>query len=431
MNGVSSLNESTVEDAALAYLEDLGWGVAHGPDIAPDTPGAERGDYGDVVLARRLRDALGRLNSDLPAGALDDAFRKLTRLEGTSLEFRNRAFHRLMVDGVNVEYRDANGDLRGAQVKVIDFDDPSNNDWLAVNQFTVTENKNTRRPDVVLFVNGLPLGIIELKNPVDEDATIWTAWQQLQTYKEELPSLFAMNAALMVSDGMAALVGTLTAGREWFKPWRTISGEGLADSHMPELQVMLEGVCDVGRFLLMVRDFVVFEDDGSGVLVKKMAGYHQFHAVRVAVGETRRAVALQQRGVAEGGGRYESGQQPGGVPGDRRIGVVWHTQGSGKSLTMAFYAGAIVRDPVMENPTIVVLTDRNDLDDQLFGTFSRCRDLLRQTPTQASTRADLRRKLSVASGGVVFTTIQKFFSGGEGRYPPDAFGTAQYCGYCG
>ena len=418
MNGVSSLNESTVEDAALAYLESLGWGVAHGPDIVPDTPGAERGDYGDVVLARRLRDALVRLNPNLPAGALDDAFRKLTRLEGTSLAFRNRVFHRLMVDGVTVEYRDAGGGVRGAQVKVIDFDDPSNNDWLAVNQFTVTENKNTRRPDVVLFVNGLPLGIIELKNPVDEDATIWTAWQQLQTYKAELPSLFAMNAALMVSDGMTARVGTLTAGREWFKPWRTISGEGLADSHMPELQVMLEGVCDVGRFLLLVRDFVVFEDDGSGVLAKKMAGYHQFHAVRVAVGETRRAVELQQRGVAEGGGRYESGQQPGGAPGDRRIGVVWHTQGSGKSLTMAFYAGAIVRDPVMENPTIVVLTDRNDLDDQLFGTFSRCRDLLRQTPTQAGSRADLRQKLSVASGGVVFTTIQKFFPEEKGDTHP-------------
>ena len=416
---MTGVTEATVEDAALAYLKDLGWGVAHGPDIAPDTPGAERADYGDVVLGQRLRDALVRLNSDLPAGALDDAFRKLTRLEGTSLAFRNRVFHRLIVDGVTVEYRDGGG-VRGAQVKVIDFDVPSNNDWLAVNQFTVTENRKTRRPDVVLFVNGLPLGIIELKNPVDEDATIWTAWQQLQTYKAELPSLFAMNAALMVSDGVDARVGTLTAGREWFKPWRTISGEGLTDSNMPELQVMLEGVCDVGRFLSLVRDFIVFEDDGSGALAKKMAGYHQFHAVRVAVGETRRAVELQQavRGAAEGGRRYEPGQQPGGAPGDQRIGVVWHTQGSGKSLTMAFYAGAIVRDPVMENPTIVVLTDRNDLDDQLFGTFSRCRDLLRQVPTQASNRADLRRKLSVASGGVVFTTIQKFFPEEKGDTHP-------------
>ena len=248
---MTGITESTVEDAALAYLESLGWGIAYGPDIAPDTPGAERADYGDVVLGRRLQDALVRLNSDLPAGALDDAFRKLTRVEGTSLAFHNRAFHRLMVDGVTVEYRDGGG-VRGAQVKVIDFDDPSNNDWLAVNQFTVTENKNTRRPDVVLFVNGLPLGIIELKNPVDEDATIWTAWQQLQTYKAELPSLFAMNAALMVSDGVEARIGTLTAGREWFKPWRTISGEGLADPNMPELQVMkesLKGLLQAGRWL--------------------------------------------------------------------------------------------------------------------------------------------------------------------------------------
>ena len=272
---MTTLTESVVEEAALAYLESLGWGIAHGPDIAPDTPGAERTDYGDVVLGQRLQSAFARLNPGLPTGALDDAFRKLTRLEGTSLESRNRAFHSLVVDGVNVEYRDG-GVVRGAQVKVIDFDDPSKNDWLAVNQFTVTENKNTRRPDVVLFVNGLPLSIIELKNPVDEDATIWTAWQQLQTYKAELPTLFAMNAALMVSDGMEARVGTLTAGREWFKPWRTISGEDLADSNMPELQVMLEGVCDVGRFLSLVRDFVVFEDDGSGALAKKMAGYHQF-----------------------------------------------------------------------------------------------------------------------------------------------------------
>ena len=213
--------ESTVEDAALAWLESLGWNVAHGPDIAPDTPGAERGDYGAVVLERRLRDALARLNPTLPTEALDDAFRKLTHLEGTTLEARNRAFHRRLVDGVTVEHRTDNGTVRGALARVIDFDTPVNNDWLAVNQFTVVENKHERRPDVVLFVNGLPLGVIELKNPADEDATIWTAWQQLQTYKAELPTLFSMNAALLVSDGVEARIGTLTAGREWFKPWRT------------------------------------------------------------------------------------------------------------------------------------------------------------------------------------------------------------------
>ena len=271
---------------------------------------------------------------------------------------------------------------------------------------------------MVLFVNGLPLGIIELKNPTDEDATLLSAWRQLQTYKSELSTLFSMNEALLVSDGTEARIGTLTAGREWFKPWRTITGEKLADRHLTELQVMLEGVFQQSRFLSLVRDFIVFEDDGSGALAKKMAGYHQFHAVRVAVDETLRAAKLQRMGVAEERGRYESGRKPGGDPGDRRIGVVWHTQGSGKSLTMAFYAGSIIREPAMENPTVVVLTDRNDLDDQLFGTFSRCQDLLRQPPVQAENRADLRDKLSVNAGGVVFTTIQKFFPEEKGdTYP--------------
>ena len=417
---MTGFTESTVENAALTWLESLGWSIAHGPDIAPDTPSAERSDYAAVVLERRLRDALARLNPSLPPEALADAFRKLIHLEGPTLEARNRAFHRMLVDGVTVEHRTDDGTVRGAQARVIDFDTPVNNDWLAVNQFTVVENKHERRPDVVLFVNGLPLGVIELKNPADEDATIWTAWQQLQTYKAELPTLFSMNAALLISDGVEARIGTLTAGREWFKPWRTISGETLADSHLPQLQVMLEGVCLPGRFLSLVRDFIVFEDDGSGVLVKKMAGYHQFHAVRVAVTETLRAAELElaEGQISSGFGRYESGRKPGGEPGDRRIGVVWHTQGSGKSLTMAFYAGRIIREPAMANPTVVVLTDRNDLDDQLFGTFARCRDLLHQPPEQAENRADLRARLAVDVGHVVFTTIQKFFPEEKGdRHP--------------
>ena len=417
MNGLS---EAEVEEAALAWLRGLGWRTVHGPAIAPETPGAERDSYEEMVLARRLRDALAALNPDLPAAALEDAFRKLTRPEGPTPTARNRAFQRMLAEGVTVEYRTAEGALRGAQAWAIGFDDPAANDWLAVNQLTVSENKHVRRPDVALFVNGLPLGLIELKNPADEEATIWTAWRQLQTYQAELPALFSLNALLIVSDGAQARLGTLTAGREWFKPWRTIGGETLADSHLPELQVMLEGVCAPARFLALVRDFIVFEDDGSGALAKKMAGYHQFHAVRAAVAETLRAAALQRKaaGVAESEGRYESGRKPGGDPGDRRIGVVWHTQGSGKSLTMAFYAGAIIREPAMANPTVVVLTDRNDLDDQLFGTFSRCRDLLRQPPVQAASRADLRRRLAVESGGVVFTTIQKFLPEEKGdRHP--------------
>ena len=351
----------------------------------------------------------------MPVEALDDAFRKLTRPQGATVEARNRAFHRMLVNGVEIEYRDAEGTVRGDQVRVIDFESTANNDWLAVNQFTVTESQHTRRPDVVLFVNGLPLGLIELKNPADEDATIRMAWNQLQTYKVELPTLFGMNEALVVSDGTQARLGTLTAGWEWFKPWRTVTGEALAATHLTELQVMLQGVFEPSRFLALLRDFIVFEDDG-GAPAKKMAGYHQFHAVRVAVDETIRAAELL--GAAEPTGRYEAGRRPGGDPGDRRIGVVWHTQGAGKSLTMAFYAGAIVREPAMENPTIVVLTDRNDLDDQLFGTFARCQALLRQPPVQALDRADLRGKLSVNAGGVVFTTIQKFYPEEKGDTHP-------------
>ena len=406
---MNAFTESIVEQAALDWFRALGYSVVGGPDMPPG-PHALRASYTDTILPSVVRDTLARLNPNLPAEALDDAFRKLTRPEGATLEARNRAFHRMAVDGVTVEYRDERGAVRGAQVQVFDFETPSNNDWLAVNQLTVIESNHERRPDVVLFVNGLPLAVVELKNPADEDATLRGAWQQLRTYQAELPALFAFNAVLAVSDGVEARLGTLTAGWEWFKPWRTISGEELAPVFLTQLQVAIEGVFEKRRFLALLRDFIVFEDDGGGRLAKKMAGYHQFHAVETAIGETLRAAELQRAAdvVGEESGRYESGRKPGGGPGDRRIGVVWHTQGSGKSLTMAFYAGRIIREPAMANPTVVVLTDRNDLDDQLFGTFSRCRDLLRQPPVQAESRADLRSRLAVQSGGVVFTTIQKF-----------------------
>ncbi len=415
------VTETVVEQAALAWLESAGWQVSHGSDIAPGELGAERSDYREVNLGRRLRDGLARLNPTLPPEALDDAFRKLTRPEGVDLIIRNRVLHRLLVDGVTVEYRDADGSIRGAQARVIDFDDPLGNDLLAVNQFSVSENQHSRRPDIVLFVNGLPLAVIELKNAADEDATIWTAFAQLETYQAEIPTLFLTNAVLVISDGTQARVGAVGAGREWFKPWRTITGETVADPHLPEIQVVIEGVFAPRRFLNLVRDFIVFEDDGGGRIVKKIAGYHQFHAVQIAVEETLRAAEMragQPAGFAEEPGHYQSGHPAGGRPGDRRIGVVWHTQGSGKSLTMAFYAGRIIREPAMGNPTIVVLTDRNDLDDQLFGTFARCQDLLRQPPVQAESRAHLRELLSVESGGVVFTTIHKFFPEEKGdRHP--------------
>jgi len=406
-----TITESVVEDAALAWMEALGYTIIHGPNIAAGEPDAERTDpnYRDVILEGRLRQALRRLNPALPSEALEDAYRKLTRTHAPSLLERNRASHRLLVDGVTVEYRRKDGSIAGAQARAIDFDEPDNNDWLAVNQFTVSDGKHTRRPDVVVFVNGLPLAVIELKNPADENATVWSAFQQLQTYQTQILSLFATNAALVVSDGVQARIGTLGAGKEWFKPWRTITGREDAPAKLTQLQVLLEGVFEKRRFLDLLRHFVVFEDLGGGKLVKKMAGYHQFHAVNAAVEETLRAATPTQDVAGELLGHYESGLRPGGDPGDRRVGVVWHTQGSGKSLTMAFYAGRMILHPGMANPTIVVLTDRNDLDDQLFGTFARCRDLLRQPPVQAADRADLRGKLSVASGGVVFTTIQKFF----------------------
>jgi type I restriction enzyme R subunit len=414
---VGNFAESVVEEAGLDWLQALGWSIAHGPEIAAGEPRAERADpgYRDVVLEGRLRKALARLNPSLPSEAVNDACRKVLRLDAPSLLERNRAAHRMLVDGVTVEYRRADGSIAGGQARLIDYGKADNNDWLAVNQFTVAEGQHIRRPDIVLFVNGLPLGVIELKNPADENATIWSAFQQLLTYQTQIPALFATNAALVVSDGVQARVGVVGAGREWFKPWRTIAGREDAAASMAELQVVLEGAFERHRFLDLLRYFIAFEDFGGGKLEKKMAGYHQFHAVNVALEETLRAAKELSEGMT---GRYETSRKPGGELGDRRVGVIWHTQGSGKSLSMAFYAGRVILHPAMANPTVVVLTDRNDLDDQLFGTFGRCRDLLRQEPAQAANRADLRARLNVASGGVVFTTIQKFLPEERGdRHP--------------
>jgi type I restriction enzyme R subunit len=418
----ASFTESVVEEAALGWFRELGYMVVAGPDMAPETGSKARASYGEVSFPALLHTALSRLNPELPAEAIDDAFRKLTRIDAPSLVARNRAVRRMLVDGITVEYTRADGSIAGAQARVLDFDDPENNDWLAVNQFTVVEGQHNRRPDIVVFVNGLPLTVIELKNAADENATIWSAFQQLQTYKQEIPSLFAYNEALVISDGMPARIGTLTANRERFSPWRTITGEDLASKFLPELKVAIEGLFEKRRFLDLLRYFIVFEDEGGGKLVKKMAGYHQYHAVNAAIEETLRACASPSRDtmVAEEQGEYfaraRRAREGQGV-GDRRVGVVWHTQGSGKSLTMAFYAGRVILHPAMENPTLVVLTDRNDLDDQLFGTFARCHELLRQHPVQAESRADLRKKLQVASGGVIFTTIQKFFPDDSSSQP--------------
>jgi type I restriction enzyme R subunit len=400
--------ESEVEEAALYWFEELGYLRAYGPDLLPDGSGPER-DEGTVFLAVRLFAALRRLNPDLPAAAIDDAFRKLSHPDGPSLAAANRRLHRLVVDGAPVEYERPDGTIGGAQTRVIDFDNPDANDWLVVNQVTVIEGEHHRRPDVVVYINGLPLAVIELKNAADDKADWVSAYKQLQTYKAEIPVLMAFDEALVISDGTVAKIGTLTVGPEWFMPWRTIEGQELASPLLPQLEVLIKGVFEKRRVLDLLRHFIVFEDSGDGCLVKKMAGYHQFHAVNAALQATLRASGqhLDLPLAAEDQAGYSAAES--GERGDKRIGVVWHTQGSGKSLTMAFYAGRVISHPAMENPTIVVITDRNDLDDQLFGTFARCSELLRQPPVQADDRADLRRLLTREAGGVVFTTVQKFF----------------------
>jgi type I restriction enzyme R subunit len=408
--------ESIIEETALEWLRDLGYSIVFGNDIAPEEPAAERENYGEVVLTGRLKDALKRINPNVPDEALEDAFRKVTRPTSVSLVGNNRAFHAMLTDGIEVEYR-KDDRIVGDKVWLVDFEDIENNDWAAVNQFTIIENHINRRPDVIIFINGLPLAVIELKNAADEKATVWSAFKQLQTYKEQIPALFTFNEALLISDGVNARVGTLTANKERFVPWKTVTGEELAPRTAIELEVLLRGMFDKRRFLDLIRYFIVFEDNGNGQPIKKMAGYHQFHAVNMAIEQTVRAasaVGASHRLAQEERGTYKTSQPRDAKPGDHRIGVIWHTQGSGKSLTMAFYAGRMALHPDMQNPTIVVITDRNDLDDQLFGTFSRCMDLLRQSPIQADSRNDLARKLkSSASGGIIFTTIQKFLGNGE------------------
>jgi type I restriction enzyme R subunit len=404
--------ESTVENASLQWLGELGFVAKHGPEIAPGELHAERTGFGETVLAKRLRDALAQLNPNIPVEALDDVFRKVTTTHHPSLIVNNRAFHKMLVDGVPVAYQ-RDGRTVHDQAWLVDWNNPDANDWLVVNQFTVIEGQHNRRPDIVIFANGLPLAVIELKNAASEEADVWSAFRQIQTYKEQIPSFFTYNAVAVISDGLEARLGTISADAERFMPWRTIEGDAVASSAMTQLEVLLRGVFEKRRFLDLVRYFIVFEDDGAGTVIKKVAGYHQFHAVRIAVEETIRASSEGAGIIKEPGGGYFAKHQPGGAAGDRRIGVIWHTQGSGKSLTMAFYAGRLVTHSSMENPTIVVITDRNDLDDQLFGTFSRCHELLRQTPRQATSREDLRKLLDVASGGVIFTTVHKFFDSNE------------------
>ncbi|SFW21474.1 type I restriction endonuclease subunit R [Nitrosovibrio sp. Nv17] len=398
------LSEAEVERALLEQMRGLGYAVVSDDAIGPDGNAPERDSHDAVILHERLKDAVLRLNPQLPPEARADAVRKLTQSVFPALLEENRRIHALLTEGVDVEYYGNDGVLTAGKVALLDFDAPARNDWLAVPQFVVISGQIKRRPDVVLFVNGLPLAVIELKAPGSAGAHLAGAFNQLQTYKQQIAALFHANALLVTSDGIAARVGSLSADPERFMPWRTTDGNAVLEKGLPELPTLIEGVFEQRRFLDLLRHFTVFGETGYG-LTKIVAGYHQYHAVNRAIESTIRAAD------------HTAGEEPAkyGLPsvatqhkGDRRAGVIWHTQGSGKSLLMAFYAGRLVKHPALENPTLVVLTDRNDLDDQLFATFSMCRDLIRQTPVQAESREDLQRLLARASGGVIFTTLQKF-----------------------
>ena len=402
---MSAFNENVVELAALEYFAELGYRTIHGPDIAPGEPDAERESYEDVFLWGRLRDAIRRINPGTAPGLIDEAIKRVRRAESQSPIDENYRLHQLITEGVPVEHRDADGMLRTTRLGLVDFDQPDNNDWVAVNQFTIVENGKNRRPDVLVLVNGMPLALLELKNPAAEHATLKSAWNQVQTYRKDIPSVFVPNAVTVISDGTSAAMSSYTGAFEHYAPWKTIEGREVV-SNRPALEVLLKGVFEPRRFLDLLQNFIVFSDETTTdratkqptrALVKRVAKYHQYWAVNAAVEHTVQASRPE---------------------GDRRGGVVWHTQGSGKSFEMVFYAAKIMRDPRMANPTLVFITDRNDLDDQLFGeTFAPAR-ILPETPVQAATRTDLRATLRRASGGIVFTTLQKFAPGEDGDANP-------------
>ncbi len=425
---MTKITENTIEEFALELFREMGYKYIHAPEIAPDGDSPERKSYDDVILESRLRDAIKRINPGLAPGLTDDAVKELRRAGAPDLISANEEFHKMMTMGINVSYQ-KDGSTRGEIVRLIDFENPENNEFLAANQLTVIENNRNRRPDIVLFVNGIPLVVIELKNPADENATLKTAFDQLQTYKVQIPVLFTYNGFMIISDGLEARAGSLSAGFTRFMAWKTADGKSEADPHSGQLETLIKGMLNKETFLDLIRHFIVFEkskkeDKKTGIItistVKKLAAYHQYYAVNAAVESTLRAAGFNN-GIEEdsifmkiqAGSKVMTPPETYGVPGvkkqpagDRKGGVVWHTQGSGKSLSMVFYTGKIVL--AMDNPTIVVITDRNDLDDQLFDTFAASTQLLRQEPVQAETRENLKELLKVASGGVVFTTIQKF-----------------------
>ena len=385
------LNEDAVEQYAIDLFKGLGYGYLHGSVIAPDGSGQERSTFKDAVLVDRLRSALTRLNPSLPHAALEGALRKVIVRDTIDLVLNNQRFHNFLVEGVEVEYSDGSGNVRYAKAGIVDFNDPNANDWLVVNQFTIKEDAGERRPDLMVFLNGLPIGLFEFKNPTNSKASIFAAHNQLTTYKRDLPGLLAYNELLVVSDGVQAKIGSLTADLERFSTWKREDGVKVN----VELEPLITEVFEKRRLLDIIRFFIIFES--TTPTGKILAAYHQYYGVNKAIESTIKATA---------------------AGGARRIGVFWHTQGSGKSLSMAFYAAKIAQQPELANPTLVILTDRNDLDDQLFGQFMRCTKFLRQTPSQVESREDLREALNVASGHIVFTTIQKFLPEANSKQYP-------------
>ena len=407
------LTESEIETLAIERLQAIGFDYVYGPDIAPDAAKPERESFADVLLLNRLRKAVARINPTLPTAALDEAIKTIQRISSPELLANNEAFHRFMTEGVNVSYqKDSN--TRGDLVWLIDFANPDNNEFVVANQFTIIENNQNKRPDIILFVNGLPLVVIELKNAADENTTLTSAYRQLETYKQTIPSLFTYNGFVVISDGLEAKAGSISAGLSRFMAWKSADGKGEASHLISQLETLINGMLNKATLLDLIRHFIVFEKSSkedsvtkqiSISTVKKLAAYHQYYAVNAAVISTLRASA-EAAGVAQTPASYGLSDVRTQPKGDRKAGVVWHTQGSGKSLSMVFYTGKIVL--ALDNPTIVVITDRNDLDDQLFDTFAASSQLLRQEPRQVEDRQQLKELLKVASGGVIFTTIQKF-----------------------
>ncbi len=395
------INEEQLEKMCLAWFQDTGYDYVCGYDIAPDGDTPERSDYRQIVLFDRLLAQLQKINPHTPLSVLESVSQQIAKPETPVLIKNNRAFHKLLLEGVKADWKE-DGQEKSDHVQLVDFANVANNQFLVVNQYTLSGNKGNRRPDVIVFINGLPLAVIELKNPANEGADVWSAYQQLQTYKEEIPDLFIFNEALVVSDGVNARIGSLTANKERFLPWRTVAHQDDKPLFEFRLETLVKGFFEPELFLDYLHYFILFEQDGDK-LIKKIAGYHQFHAVREAVRAT--LIAAQRKDIAEKRADYADRV----VPGSGKAGVVWHTQGSGKSISMVCYAAKLTAQPEMNNPTIVVVTDRNDLDGQLFNTFTLSADILNQTPVQAGDRDDLREMLAKRqAGGIIFTTIQKF-----------------------